>query len=307
MAEAPLPTAAISGVLPGLAATLLAQQAIGFVGNQLIGRAMRRVGSETPPEIEGLDDLPELGDLELGSFLAPPQPIKDLLPDDLFDNIVGLERPKKLVRTALQSEQRPRMNVIFIGPPASGKSMFLEEVRRVPGSRWIVGRNMTSAGLRELFTLDEPPRILLIDEIEKSDNEVLGTLLTIMDGRLTEAVHGRTKEEDVDVRVIAAANDDRPIYPALLSRFQKVYLAPYTNKQRQQVIYGSLRSKDVPETRARHIARLVAPRSADVRDAERVAHIWESDPLLAKETALELGSSQEKRAADRARAKIRSR
>lgn len=232
-------------------------------------------------------DLPSLAEVELGETVAgPPRPRQ--LPEDLFGSIVGFDTEKRVLRRVILSDSQ--LHALLIGPPGSAKSLFLEELRRLPDSRYVVGRNMTSTGLMDILGGEEGGiEVLLIDEIDKADQGVLGTLLAAMTGKATRAVHGKHLEIDTDVRVVAAANTAAPLHEALRSRFIELHLAAYTLEQRKAVIAGFLANrKGVEAHQAKEIADLVAPLSADVRDAEQIAAVAKDDPALARELAKRL-------------------
>jgi len=79
---------------------------------------------------------------------------------------------------------------------------------------------------------------------------------------------------------------------ALLSRFLKLDLKPYTVDQRKAVITHFLQQRDgMTAAEAVEVADLVAPRSGDVRDAERIAEVRRTNPELAAKLAARLGTA----------------
>ena len=63
--------------------------------------------------------------------MSEPAPlVEHEMPDDLFDSIVGYPDVKTLVRYALEAEKPAHL--LLSGPPASAKTMFLLELRRLP-------------------------------------------------------------------------------------------------------------------------------------------------------------------------------
>jgi holliday junction DNA helicase RuvB len=231
-------------------------------------------------------DLPSLDEARLGQGLTEaPEDAPPELPEDLFGVIVGMEMEKRVLRRVVLSAGQ--LHALLVGPPGSAKSLFLEELRRLPESRYVVGRNMTSAGLLDIVNGEQGKvHLLLIDEIDKGDQNVLSTLLSVMTGKATRATHGSHLEVDTDIRVVAAANSAEPLHEALRSRFIELHLAPYSLEQRKAVIAGFLANrKDIDPKRAAEIATWVAPLSADVRDAEQIAEVDREDPDLAKQLA----------------------
>ena len=271
----------------------LIRGAFSMVMDEVRGSWRRRndVGGVTI-EMDELPPLPPLDETRLGHTIAPPTDAETEVgvPDDIFAPVVGMEHEIRVLRRVIVSE--PPLHALIIGPPGTAKSLLLEEIRRCPDTRYIVGRNMTSAGLIEMFVdSDSPPRILLIDEIEKSDPNTLATLLTVMDGKATRAAHGKSAvERSVDVRIIAAGNSKARMPDALLNRFIELDLQPYTPAEREAVIVRFLETRHGFDAEQSHeIATMVAEHGGDTRDAYQIAQIWRNDPELAKEMAGRLG------------------
>jgi len=270
----------------------LIRGAFSMVADEVRGAYRRK---QRPEAIEfsdlEIEAFPSLDNARLGDTLAPGEAGDgEPLPDDLFGCVVGLEYELRVLRRVVTSDTP--LHALIIGPPGCAKSLMLEELRRLPETRYIVGRNMTSSGLLELFVENpNPPRLLLIDEIEKSDPSTLATLLTVMDGKATRAVHGKAAvEQEVDVRIVAAGNSKDKIPPALMSRFIELDLVAYTAEERRAVIAGFLVTRrGLPADQAQEIADLVAPRGGDTRDADQIAGMWAQDPELARDMISRLG------------------
>ena len=81
-----------------------------------------------------------------------------------FDNIQGYDDIKDLVRRALDAEDN--YNLLFIGPPASAKTLFLLGIldMRKDGA-YFDGSNITNRILDVLE--EERPKIICLDEIDK--------------------------------------------------------------------------------------------------------------------------------------------
>lgn len=242
-----------------------------------------------------LAPLPSLDEVRLGEALGG-NTFSGPIPDDLFAPIVGYDFEKRVLRTAITSDRS--LHALVVGPPGTAKSLFLDELTRVDGARLVVGPNMTPAGLLGLI-LDADPevRVLLIDELDKAPRETQEALLAVLSGKAVRTVHGKHESRAVDVRTIAVANDVRPIITPLRSRMVELVLPEMSVAERERVIAGFLRGRHgLPERDAEEIAALVAPRSADVRDAEQIATVRASDPKLADELARRLRAT-DKRAA----------
>lgn len=193
------------------------------------------------------------------------------IPDDLFSIIAGYEDIKEFLRKALKAE---RFHVLFIGPPASAKTVFLLELARLPGSFYCLGSATTKAGLAEVLC-EQRPRVLLADEIDKFQLKDLALLLSLAEtGIVRETKVGKQREVRLKTNVFAAANSARNMPKELLSRFRVLYLDEYTRDQFIEVSRKVLieREKVVPEL-ASYIAEKAWEVSRDVREAVRMARI----------------------------------
>jgi len=70
--------------------------------------------------------------LEEPTIQLPPK----VIPDNLFDIIVGHDNIKTIVRYAIEAEKP--VHLLFSGPPASSKTLFLMELSRLPESWYCV-------------------------------------------------------------------------------------------------------------------------------------------------------------------------
>ena len=159
-----------------------------MIVDEVRGHYRRKGEPQAEFHINEYGPLPDLDSARLGDSLAPGEAIPATdMPDDLFGPIVGMEYETRVLKRCVMSEVP--LHALVIGDPGTGKSLLLEELHRLPDTRFVVGRNMTPSGLIEMMVdQDEPPRILLIEEIDKSDPTTLATLLTVMDGKATRAV-----------------------------------------------------------------------------------------------------------------------
>jgi Holliday junction DNA helicase RuvB len=208
------------------------------------------------------------------------------LPDGLFQDIIGHDDVKDLLRAALLAE-RP-VHVLLAGPPALAKTLFLWDIERAWGEAalWLVGSATSRAGLWDLIA-EREPRLLLIDELDKMGAADTAALLSLMEGgRIVRAKVGRKLDRTIPLRVVAATNAARKLSPELLSRFALRRLYPYGQEEYRAVVKGVLvrREGAAPEA-AEEIALRLDGRSQDVRDAIRVCRLA---PQVGVERAVEL-------------------
>jgi len=215
-----------------------------------------------------------------------PQNQKLTLPDDLFEDIIGHDDVKELLKACLRAE-RP-VHVLLAGPPALAKTLFLWDIERAAGERaiWLVGSATSKAGLWDLVA-EKQPLVLLIDELDKMNAADTAALLSMMEGgRLVRAKKGRELDLSNPLRVIAASNRLYVLSPELRSRFAIRQMNPYQRAEYLTVVSGVLvRRENLDEALAGEIAHRLDGLSQDVRDAVRVARLA---PQLGVEKAIKL-------------------
>jgi Holliday junction DNA helicase RuvB len=208
------------------------------------------------------------------------------LPDDLFDDIIGHEEVKELLRASLLAEKP--VHVLLAGPPALAKTLFLWDIERAAGEKaiWLVGSATSKAGLWDLVA-GRQPQILLIDELDKMNAADTAALLSMMEGgRLVRAKKGRELDLSHPLWVIAATNRLTGLSPELLSRFAVRSIQAYGRSDFLTVVKGVLvRRENVALELAEQIANKLDGRTQDVRDAVRVARL---SPQLGVEKATRL-------------------
>jgi Holliday junction DNA helicase RuvB len=217
----------------------------------------------------------------------PPQEEALSLADDLFDDIIGHDEVKELLRACLLAEKP--VHVLLAGPPALAKTLFLWDIERAAGSGraiWLVGSATSKAGLWDLVA-EKQPYVLLIDELDKMNAADTAALLSMMEGgRLVRAKKGRELCLQQALRVVAATNRLDGLSPELLSRFAVRRIQAYCRSDYLTVVKGVLvRREDVPAELAEEIARRLDGRTQDVRDAVRVARLA---PQLGVDKAVKL-------------------
>ncbi|GAJ07801.1 unnamed protein product, partial [marine sediment metagenome] len=209
----------------------------------------------------------------------PVSPPEREIPGDLFDSIVGYPDVKTLVRYALEAEKPAHL--LLSGPPASAKTMFLLELRRLPQSYYALAATLTAAGLADILFVYEP-RFILIDEVERLSPEHIGVLNSLMaTGIVSETKHGKTRELELDTRVFAAGIRVEKLPQDLLSRFTRLHFAPYTE---QEFIEVSQRVLSTRENTSMDNAEYIAmalwrlhEQDADVRQAVQIARLSRGD------------------------------
>ena len=108
-----------------------------------------------------------------------------------FDHLYGLDAHSSRVRRALElavmSGWEMREHVALMGPPGCGKSDIARTVKRLLGDEAVLefdATNMTQAGaVKELLEREILPRVIIIEEIEKANEDTLRFLLGMLDQR----------------------------------------------------------------------------------------------------------------------------
>jgi len=207
-----------------------------------------------------------------------PQP-QHKMPTDLFDSIVGYADVKTLVRYALEAEKP--VHLLLSGSPASAKTMFLLELRRLPQSYYALATTLTAAGLADILFVYEP-RFILIDEVERLSAEHIGVLNSLMaTGIISETKHGKTRELELDTRVFAAGIRVEKLPKDLLSRFTKLHFAPYTEQEFIEVSQRVLTTRENTSVEnAEYIAKALWQlhgQNADVRQCVQIARLGQGE------------------------------
>jgi len=210
--------------------------------------------------------------------LLPSEPVRvpigDLDFTTMFNDIVGYEDLKELLREELQVDKP--IHVCLVGPPALAKTLFLWDIERTWGEQamWLVGSATSRAGLWDAVA-EKRPRILLIDELDKMTATDTAALLSLMEkGRLVRMKVNRRLDLELDVWVVACANRIYKMSPELLSRFRVYQISEYNATEFRNVVTSALVThENVTKEEAAEIATRLVGKTHDVRDAVRVARL----------------------------------
>jgi Holliday junction DNA helicase RuvB len=192
----------------------------------------------------------------------------------MFDDIVGYVDQKELIRESLQLDKP--VHVLFYGPPAIAKTMFLSDIERVLGqsTMWMIGSATSKAGLWD-GVAENRPKVILIDEIEKMTMTDSASLLSLMEkGRLVRTKVHRKLDVQLTVWVIATANRIHKMSTELLSRFKVCEVKEYSAVEFRNVVVNALTIHEGTDANsAAEIATRLVGKTHDVRDAIRVARL----------------------------------
>lgn len=213
---------------------------------------------------------------EINVLFAPTDSTE---PNDLFASIYGYDDIKQRIISFIRRRQRG--GFLFIGPPASAKSLFLMEISRLPGAMYITASNTTKASVRDIL-IDDEPSFLCIDELDKASARDYDTLLSLMEtGIVQKNTHYGRSQKVLTTQVFAAANNDT-MPPEIKSRFVVLHIPEYTPDQMRDVgMYMLTKREGLSETAARYIVgyALSELHVHDVRDFLKIARIRMGDSL----------------------------
>jgi replication-associated recombination protein RarA len=187
-----------------------------------------------------------------------------------FDKISGYNDLKDIVMRILNTEDN--YNLLFIGPPASSKTLFLQGILEIrKDAVYFDGSNTTN---RILDVLEEKrPKIILLDELDKMPRTFQNQLLNFMDSGHVK-VDQQRKQYDFEIKgakVFATCNEIYRLSKPLQSRFRKLFLPRYTEQQFIDVSVKVL--PKVGENMARYIGFTVFRSGGDIRDVMSVGKL----------------------------------
>ncbi len=162
---------------------------------------------------------------------------------DLFDDIIGYNDLKEIIIGAVESEAK--VHWLFHGPPASAKTMFILEMEdKIPEARLTIGSRTTKSGLHWMLLTDHP-KILLFDELDKSNNTIYSSLLSLLEtGRIIITQKSISVDEYIGLVMFATANRLSKIPPELLSRFQLLEFPAYTEEEFMNICRGYIAKRE---------------------------------------------------------------
>ncbi len=213
--------------------------------------------------------------------MIQPTEEEEYIPPDLFNIIIGHEDKKEIINRSISSDEP--VPCLLWGVPASAKSLMLEELNRLPRSKFILGSNLSKAGLYDvLLNEKDKPRFLIIDELDKIDDQAnLAGLLSLMErGLITETKYKRHRQIKLKCWVFASANRINKIPEELMSRFLLLKFKPYTDAEYVDIAVNVLTKREnTNESIALYISQAVMKElgSRDVRDAVKIARLLKGD------------------------------
>ena len=210
------------------------------------------------------------------------QHISQEYPEEIFfSNIIGNEDIKKLLMRAIVAKDG--VSYCLVGPPASAKSVFLQEMERgLDNAIFIDGTGTSGRGLIDILASKPNAKYLLIDEIDKMTKRDVAILYNVLEtGRLQR----NTRDQKFDIkfkglRVFATSNSREKLPKPLQSRIQPLIIYEYSYKEFEQISMRLLTQRyKLPETTAIKIASglWTKLKSKDIRRVLAIGRIAKSN------------------------------
>lgn len=207
-------------------------------------------------------------------------PSEDELPEGLFDDVVGYDKVKWLLRRGITTQEIT--NFLLVGPTGSAKTVFLMCINEhLDNSEFVSGNPTTGPGVLDvMFT--ETPKYMLIDEMDDMDSGVQKVLTQYTEtGIIDETKIGKNRKLKTNTKTFASANTTDTIIDQIEDRFLDLHFEPYTRDEYIEVCEHILpRKEDTEKDEARRIAEMLWEQTdtGDVRRAIQVARLSRGDP-----------------------------
>lgn len=200
------------------------------------------------------------------------------LPDDIFDNIVGYEDPKWLLKRALTTDEI--VNIALVGPTGSAKTIFLMEINKLQNSVFVSAKSSSGPGVLDVM-FEKKPMNLCIDEFDDMDKDAQEALSQQMDnGMLDETKYGKNRKMKINTNTFASANSLDPLIEQMEDRVNALYFDPYTRDEFMDVCVKLLPDREgSSKEEAKKIAKKVweLEGEGDVRSAIGIARLSNGD------------------------------
>lgn len=206
-------------------------------------------------------------------------PDSDELPDNLFDDVIGYDDVKWLLRRGLSTDSIT--NFLLVGPPGSAKTVFLMCIARMDDAEFIPATRASSAGFTEVL-FQSQPKFMLFDELDDMDTDEQKSLSSYTEtGVVRETMYDKQRKMKINTKTIASANSTDSILDHIVDRFTVLNFEPYEKDEYMEVCRHILpKDEGVTESEADTIARGIWAQygTGDVRQAIQVARLSDGDP-----------------------------
>lgn len=194
-----------------------------------------------------------------------------------FGEIEGYSDLKKLLSKMLVSKES--MHAVLVGPPASGKTLFLLAIQqKMKDCFFVDATNASGPGTVDKLFAYPRTKILLIDEIEKMEKNSQNMLLNLLEtGVLTVTKVRKTQEMNFPgIKLFATSNNIELLTNPLRSRLMELHLPEYAFGDFEKIVIKLAGTKyKLDEVVGRKIADTMWNQmdTKDVRDALQLAKL----------------------------------
>ena len=163
---------------------------------------------------------------------------KDTQPEDRFFSDIHLyDDLKQLLSRMLVSKES--VHCVLVGPPASGKTMFLLAIQKnMKDAFFIDATNASGPGIVDKLFAYPRTKIILIDEIEKMTKRDQNMLLNLLEtGMLVSTKVRKTQEMEFrGIKLFATSNDIERLSKPLRSRLMEFHLPEYDFDEFREIV-----------------------------------------------------------------------
>ena len=163
---------------------------------------------------------------------------KDTQPEDRFFSDIHLyDDLKQLLSRMLVSKES--VHCVLVGPPASGKTMFLLAIQKnMKDAFFIDATNASGPGIVDKLFAYPRTKIILIDEIEKMTKRDQNMLLNLLEtGMLVSTKVRKTQEMEFrGIKLFATSNDIERLSKPLRSRLMEFHLPEYNFDEFREIV-----------------------------------------------------------------------
>lgn len=156
--------------------------------------------------------------------------------DHLYERDDQIEIVLSALKAGIESNFTDRYHCCLVGPPAGGKSDLLKGLKEILGNDAVLEYDATATtqagAIKDLAERAEVPRVLLIEELEKVDENSLRWLLGVLDhrGEIRKTNFKVQIHKEIRMLCICTVNDYNlfldMMYGALASRFPNHVYCP---------------------------------------------------------------------------------
>jgi hypothetical protein len=204
--------------------------------------------------IPGLDDTPVSSCDSWKGLTFDDRLLSDvnyLTNESPFNRYYGIESQIRMVLSSLKSSidsgGKRMTHCVLFGPPACGKTSVLTTLEEIVGKHNVLkldATTTTKAGVEKLFLNTVIPPIIILEEVEKANEDWLRNWLSLLDERseIRKVSHKETIVKDIDILFFCTVNDSDKFNDlldgALASRCKnKIYFPRPTEETIKKILF----------------------------------------------------------------------